>query len=440
MSNTIDAIQNELAYYKKLTDELGGDNIRYDAIISSTKTEVRKFTEGINLLNTLQAQIESKTAVEDLVKITLEAVNTSLRMDKSIFLFLNEKNEFTPHHWLGIEADLEEKLKSFSYPFSQVFNDREAFLLTTKQSKLNEVDTIIQENFKLPFFIAVPIYITGKMEAVLIVGRKKEIKPFFPELNETDVKIFQSIGAFLSVSITNSNIYKILENQVNQRTLELQKTLSKVREQNEIIKQERDKSDALLLNILPEEVANELKQKGFADAQQFNHVSVMFTDFVNFTGISESLKPKELVENLNLLFSGMDKIIGKYGLEKIKTIGDAYLAVSGLPHDEENHAELTIKAAQEIIEYIKSVNSIFEIRVGINSGPVVAGIVGVKKFAYDIWGDTVNFAARMEQNSLPSRINVSQNTYKLVKDKFEFEYRGKITAKNKGDVDMYFVK
>ncbi len=440
MSNAIDAIQTELAYYKKLTDELGGDNIRYDAVISSTKTEVRKFIEGINLLNTLQAQIESKTVVEELVKVTLESINSSLRMDKSILLFLNDKKEFTPFQWLGIEAELEENIKTQSYHFDAVFPTRESFLLTTKKSESSEIDTKIQDNFKLPFFIAVPVYITGKMEAVLIVGRKKEIKPFFPELNETDVKVFQSIGAFLSVSITNSNIYKILESQVNQRTLELQKTLSKVREQNEIIKIERDKSDALLLNILPEEVAEELKQKGFADAKQFNHVSVMFTDFVNFTGVSETLNPKELVEHLNTLFSGMDKIIGKYGLEKIKTIGDAYLAVCGLPHEEENHAEIIIKAAQEILEYIKSVNSIFEIRIGVNSGPVIAGIVGVKKFAYDIWGDTVNFAARMEQNSLPGRINISQNTYQIVKDKFQFEYRGKIKAKNKGNVDMYFVK
>jgi class 3 adenylate cyclase len=436
-------IEQELAYYKKLTDELGGDNIRYDAVISATKTQVRKFTEGILLLNNLQAQIEAKTPLEEVMRIVLEAINTTLRMDKSMLLLHNNdlmEDTFSPKYWLGFEDEVENVVPLPMNSIEHLLQKREDYVIVTKKTATTDLLAMVQEHLKLPFFIAIPVFITGKMEGILLAGRKKEIKPFFPELNEIDVKIFQSIAAFLSVSITNSNIYQILERQVNQRTNELQKTLAKVKEQNKIIKQEKDKSDNLLLNILPEEVANELKQKGSAEAKLFNQVTVLFTDFVNFTGISEQLSPKELVAQINDNFSAIDRIIEKHGLEKIKTIGDAYLAVCGLPHEVENHAERTIKAAKEIIEYTETSQSKFKIRIGIHTGSVVAGIVGIKKFAYDIWGDAVNFAARMEQNSLSGKINISQTTYNLVKDEFDFEYRGKIMAKGKGEIDMYFVR
>ncbi|MBK9249827.1 MAG: tetratricopeptide repeat protein [Ignavibacteria bacterium] len=211
------------------------------------------------------------------------------------------------------------------------------------------------------------------------------------------------------------------------------------------IKTEKTKSDNLLLNILPTEVADELKAKGTASAKHFDNVTVLFTDFKNFTTVSEQLSPQELVDELHACFKGFDEICTKYSIEKIKTIGDAYLAVSGLPQADENHAENVVKAALEIREFMKQRREnlgakTFEIRIGINSGSVVAGIVGVKKFAYDIWGDTVNTAARMEQNSEAGKINISESTYELVKDQFTCEYRGEIDAKNKGKLKMYFVE
>jgi class 3 adenylate cyclase/tetratricopeptide (TPR) repeat protein len=208
---------------------------------------------------------------------------------------------------------------------------------------------------------------------------------------------------------------------------------------------EKDRSDALLLNILPAEVAEELKTKGTADAKHFDNVTVLFTDFKSFTTISEALTPQELVGELHACFKAFDEICGKYNIEKIKTIGDAYLAVCGLPIADENHAENVVNAALEIREFMKQRREnlgakTFEIRIGINSGSVVAGIVGVKKFAYDIWGDTVNTAARMEQNSEAGKINISETTHALVKEKFRCEYRGEIDAKNKGKLAMYFVE
>ena len=194
-----------------------------------------------------------------------------------------------------------------------------------------------------------------------------------------------------------------------------------------------------MLNILPGEVAEELKLKGTTTARQFDNVTVPFTDFVNFTKAGERKGPQELVNELHACFKAFDDISGKYKIEKIKTVGDAYLAVAGLPIPDPEHAINAVRAAIEINRFMmerkqKLEDVTFEIRIGLHSGSAVAGIVGVKKYAYDIWGDTVNTAARMEQNCEPGKINISQTTYELVKDIFNCEYRGEIDAKGKGQL------
>ena len=217
-----------------------------------------------------------------------------------------------------------------------------------------------------------------------------------------------------------------------------------IKAQKEEIEREKKRSDALLLNILPHEVAEELKNNDSAEARYFSNVTVLFTDFIDFTTTADRLTPKELVNELHACFKAFDDIMGKYDIEKIKTVGDAYLAVCGLPVEDPLHAEKVVSAALDIRAFIKDRkahlgDTTFDIRIGINSGSVVAGIVGVKKFAYDIWGDTVNTAARMEQNSDAGKINISETTHELVKDKFDFEYRGEIFAKGKGMLKMYYV-
>ncbi|MBI1221608.1 MAG: tetratricopeptide repeat protein [Bacteroidetes bacterium] len=218
--------------------------------------------------------------------------------------------------------------------------------------------------------------------------------------------------------------------------------LKRTLKEKKITEELRVQSDNLLHNILPEETATELKLTGSAKAKSYDNITVLFTDFVGFTTISEQLTPTELVQELHTCFTAFDQIIEKHRLEKIKTIGDAYLAVCGLPKPHNKHAQNTVNAALEIRDFMvqrKQKANTFEIRIGIHSGSVVAGIVGVKKFAYDIWGDTVNTAARMEQRSEAGKINLSENTYLLVKDDFDCEYRGEIEAKNKGKLKMYFV-
>lgn len=218
--------------------------------------------------------------------------------------------------------------------------------------------------------------------------------------------------------------------------------------QKKRIAKEKKRSDELLLNILPEETAEELKATGTAKAKSFDSVTVMFTDFKNFTQASELLSAEALVAEINLCYSEFDRIITKYGIEKIKTIGDAYMCAGGLPVSNDTHPEDVIKAGLEFQAFIhenkikrqKENQPYFELRLGIHTGPVVAGIVGIKKFAYDIWGDTVNTASRMESSGAVGKVNISGFTYNLIKDKFLCTHRGMIEAKNKGQIEMYFVE
>lgn len=211
------------------------------------------------------------------------------------------------------------------------------------------------------------------------------------------------------------------------------------------ISREKKKSDTLLLNILPSETAKELKLNGKVDAVKFDEVTVLFTDFVQFTKLVEKAEPEQLVKSLDYYFKAFDEIATRYELEKIKTIGDSYMCACGLPVTNKSHARNVVLAAKEMNDFVlKELNSgdnfnHFEVRIGIHSGPVVAGIVGIKKWQYDIWGDTVNIASRMESNSEPGRINISESTYNLIKDEFPCEYRGEIEVKNRGSLRMYFI-
>ncbi len=219
-----------------------------------------------------------------------------------------------------------------------------------------------------------------------------------------------------------------------------------IKRTNKIINQETERSKNLLLNILPEETAQELKQHGKVAAKKFEKVTVMFTDFKGFTAHSHQLSPEQLVETVDYYFSRFDAIMTSHGLEKIKTIGDAYMCAGGLPFPDDAHPRKIIQAAFDILKVIEDAKHLdnekfiaFDIRIGINTGPVVAGVVGTKKFAYDIWGDTVNVAARMESASEPGKINISENTYQLIKDFYDCSFRGEIFVKNKGMMNMYFV-
>ncbi len=217
----------------------------------------------------------------------------------------------------------------------------------------------------------------------------------------------------------------------------------KLRMAQKIIEMEKEKSDRLLKNVLPVAVANELKEKGKSLPQSFGDVSILFSDIVNFTDCSTNLDPITLINELNDLFTRFDEIMEENECERIKTIGDAYLGVCGMPVHKDNHGHKLVKAAIEMVNFLRDRNKDnpikWEIRIGIHSGEIVGGIVGTKKYIYDIFGDSVNIASRMENHSEPMAINISQDTYELIKDKYTCQIREPLEVKGKGLTNMYFV-
>ena len=246
------------------------------------------------------------------------------------------------------------------------------------------------------------------------------------------------------------NIYLLVGIIVLVSAIGLWSRLRIVHRSRAAIRKEKEISEGLLHNILPEEVATELKQKGYADAREFERATILFSDFKGFTSMSEILSAAELVAEIDHCFKGFDAIMEKFGIEKIKTIGDAYMAAGGLPVPAHGRPIDVVHAALEMQDFMRDYRArrqsegrlFFEMRLGLHTGPVIAGIVGVKKFAYDIWGDTVNTASRMESSGAPGRVNISRSTYELIKDVpgLILTARGFIDAKGKGEMEMWFVE
>ncbi len=216
-----------------------------------------------------------------------------------------------------------------------------------------------------------------------------------------------------------------------------------LRQQSRLIEQKRERARELLHNILPLEVAAELSQTGQVRPVRHESVSILFTDFSGFTQTSATMPAARMVAELNEIFAAFDDICDELGVEKIKTIGDAFMAVAGVPKSCEDHAQRCVRAGLRMAEYLEKRNQAatfkWALRVGIHSGPVVSGVVGKRKYTFDIWGDTVNVASRMESSGEVGRVNISAYTYDLVRSEFACEYRGKVDAKGKGQIDMYFV-
>jgi len=284
-----------------------------------------------------------------------------------------------------------------------------------------------------------------RVEIIQVIATQTAISLQNSILFEQTSKLNKDLTQEIDVRKTVEENLRVNEKRLEEYNANLE---NKVEERTKDLQTEKAKSDDLLLNILPYDIAKELKEKGKAEAKTFESVSVLFTDFKGFTTIAEKMPANELVAEIDYCFKAFDRIVQKHNIEKIKTIGDSYMAVGGLPVANTTHPLDVVKAALEIRDFIEDYKikraaenkPIFEIRLGIHTGHVVAGIVGVKKFAYDIWGDTVNIASRMESSGEPGKLNVSGTTYELIKDYFKCDYRGKIEAKNKGGIDMYFVE
>jgi adenylate cyclase len=285
------------------------------------------------------------------------------------------------------------------------------------------------------FWFVVAIIIVATFGILQLYGVDFSIK-----MNYKYIQL-QNLLAVIGHIVLLAMVINIFENQKNVALTVLEK-------KNKIIEEEKERSDELLRNILPEEVMIELKQTGKTTARNYDLVTVMFVDFKDFTLISNDLAPEDLVTSIDRYFETFDMIVDEHDIEKIKTVGDAYLCAAGLPVPNTKNPVEMVDVALKFLQAVEQLKqerkiqdkTIFDIRIGIHSGPVVAGVVGTKKFAYDIWGDAVNTAARMQQNGTEGKINISGTTYELVKHRFHCTHRGRIEAKNKGLVDMYFVE
>lgn len=266
-----------------------------------------------------------------------------------------------------------------------------------------------------------------------------------PKLNVTG----QVIGVLIvGQDITELISYrKSLEDKVEERTQELNDSYQEIKLQKKLVDEAHKKSDQLLLNILPGSVAAELKEKGHVIPRHYKLTSILFADMAGFAEMSTQLAPDVVIYELNYIFTGFDMILERHNMEKIKTIGDGYLAVGGLPVENETNATDAVSAALEIIYFTervrrenqKSGRPAWEVRVGIHTGELVAGVIGKNKFVYDVWGSSVNTASRMEAAGHAGKINISQSTYELVNNEFECTFRGEVQVKSLGRVKMYFV-
>lgn len=305
--------------------------------------------------------------------------------------------------------------------------------------KLHQTDFKIQRKGHFQSMLQFPLMLHDEVIGIInLTAHSKKV-----EMSSSGIHKMMRFADQIAGVIRNARLLEEAEEakkeaEMEQRIAELARTETE---------QEKIKSEKLLLNILPEEIAKELKEQGSTKPVFYESVSVMFTDFKGFTKIAESLSPTELITELDGCFSYFDSLMERYNLEKLKTIGDSYMCAGGIPMANKTHPIDCILAALEIQAVMNQVKELkeglghpyWELRLGIHTGPLIAGVIGEKKFAYDVWGDTVNTASRMESSGIIGKVNISSATYEFVKDFFNCEYRGKVQAKNKGEVEMYFV-
>jgi class 3 adenylate cyclase len=397
-------------------------------------SKVKEFEESfsqITLLTDIGKQITGSLNVEEILRTVHKYIKASMDLDELELLFY--KNGHSEYLSIGKGNEIEKHQLSPELEVSNVMNwtlenRKEVFLNDAKKDYTQYLYNPVKSftNKEPSALICIPLYLHNKkVGAIGVTSQNKEV------YNSYHLEFLRTLASYLSVALDNSNIYKLLESGKEQ------------------IEEEKSKSDDLLKNILPSEIAEELKEKGSAEARDFEMTSILFTDFKEFTAISQKMSAQGLVAEIHTCFEAFDQIVQKYNIEKIKTIGDSYMAAGGIPVFNKDSTKNTVLAAIEMNNFMikrkelreKDGEFSFEMRSGVHSGPVVAGIVGVKKFQYDIWGDTVNTASRVESAGEAGKVNISSTTYEIIKDEpeFVFEERGIINVKGKGSLEMYFV-
>ncbi len=422
-------LDKAMRYYNRCSDimERTGNRSGFAATLSSignllmTKGEVESAVDHISRSLVIRKEIGDRKGASSSYLGLAKAEMMRNDLKKALPL---ADTALTIARQLGVVAGIRDAAELLHKGYREQKRFPEALemheLFITMRDSINSIEgqrAVMRQQFQSDF---------EKREALLAAEQDKRDALAREELRRKNIERNASIGG-LALMVLLAGVFLLQRNR---------------------IAKEMDRSEQLLLNILPKATAQELKEKGKAEPRMHVNATVMFTDFKGFTELSERLPAKELVGLLDTYFRAFDEVVRRHGLEKIKTIGDAYMAASGLRDSRDTHAVEAVQAALElcrITERIYSENTTaglpaFQIRVGLCSGPVIAGVVGEHKFQYDIWGDTVNTAARMESAGEVGRVNISSSTFQLVKDHFTCEYRGEVEAKGKGLVKMYFVQ
>jgi adenylate cyclase len=394
--------------------------------------ESRKQQQEIQKQNqTLQQQQDwhNKDAEQEIKKLNQEKQQQNFEIAVS-----RDEVQRSRQDILKAKNDLESKKKELSLTQALIDSAKMRLLATQDQLSASEmINKRIKEE------------LLHQEDSIKLLRQERELQSLVVKNQEIELEAQkQRSRLYVIAAILGLSLFVVVAALFAYR----QKTIRELGTKNKIIEEEKRRSDELLLNILPEEVMHELKAHGKTQARNFAKATVLFADIKDFTTISEKLSPDDLIEGLDAYFERFDKVIEKYGIEKIKTIGDAYVCAGGVPTKSDVNPHKVVQAALDFIYEIEKLKRErtsqgkipFEFRIGLHTGQLVAGVIGIRKFAYDIWGDTVNMAARMQQASEAGKINISGTTYELVKDGFACIYRGKIEAKNKGQIDMYFVE
>lgn len=429
-----------IVYGRRKSDLLPGVMLQKDGRLHLKAAHYANLNQQMTKLSKLMdvsRLIMAEMALDALLQLIMTTVTQVMNADRSsLFLIDRERNEL----WTRVAQGVDE----LRLPFGTGIVGHVAATGET----INIPDAYADPRFDRSSDMRTG-YCTQSILCMAIKNQRNEIIGSIQVLNkcggesftEADEEFLTAFCSLAGISLENAKNYEELEQE--RAMLEV-----KVEERTRDLALEKKKSDELLLNILPFSIAEELKARGAADTRHYEQVTVLFTDFKGFTKVAEKLDPDELVRQLDQCFYYFDELTERFRLEKIKTIGDSYMCAGGLPEANATNPVDAVMAALEIRNFMDQMRDIkqqlgepyWELRIGIHTGPVIAGVVGKKKFAYDIWGDTVNTASRMESSGESDRINISGDTYGLVKDFFQCTYRGKVAAKNKGEIDMYFVE
>ena len=426
---------NKLVLSRKEIDEISRLCSQISGVIDTAHLlqQVNRINGEIDYLNHFSKLINASNNLDEIFQFAVEKLKDKVNANIFLLQLIDRKtNELyyrcgsfpeqitdkSIPEYFSRRLPIEEGVGSYFVTISRRKTLYIKDLSKTSPEDFSPFDTKLIQDFHLTSVFQLPLLIRNDVIGIIHINQLGGIET----LSKPEIKFIESFCEQLALAVNNSVLFEETE-------------------------KERQQAEKLLLNILPKDVALELKTKGYAEPVNFESVSVLFTDFKGFTSIAEQLSPKKLVEELDQCFSYFDALMERFNLEKLKTIGDSYMCAGGIPKVNSTHAIDCILAALEIQSMMNQMKEIkestgtpyWELRLGIHSGPIVAGVIGEKKFAYDVWGDTVNTASRMESSGTPGRINISGSTYNLVKRLFECEHRGKIQAKNKGEIDMYYV-